>query len=164
MLLSRRSARRADASRSTLRVAGPAVAAFVVALGLAGCSYNISAIGVAGDRSASVSAGSGGVTAIQSGPSGTSVHSAPPPGGQARDLGPVLLADGSCSRPLAGPLPAAIAPGISECALVAIKGPPVDVLIGGSGKGQREVQVLYQEPRGKQVYLFSDNQLLRVVD
>ncbi|MFC0283223.1 hypothetical protein ACFFJB_06315 [Camelimonas abortus] len=142
-----------------------ALAASVAGLLLAGCSYNIGAIGLAGDRSAAVSAGSGGVTAIQSGPSGTQVYSAPPPGAApARNLGPVLRADGACSEPFAGPVPAEIAPGIGECALVAAKGPPLDVLIGESGKGQREVQVLYQEPGGKRLYLFSDNRLLRVVD
>lgn len=138
-----------------------AVIAPALAVALAGCSYNISAIGGANDRSASVSAGSGGVYAQQTGPSGTSVYSAPAP---APNYGPVLRADGTCSQPFAGPAPAAIEPGISECALVAAKGAPVDVLVGGSGKGQREVQVLYQEPTGKKVYLFSDNKLVRVVD
>jgi len=142
-----------DIRRMALAVA-PALAVL-----LAGCSYNISAIGVANDRSASVSAGSGGVYAQQTGPSGTSVYSAPAP-----NYGPVLRADGTCSQPFAGPVPTAIEPGVSECALVAAKGAPVDVLVGGSGKGQREVQVLYQEPTGKKVYLFSDNRLVRIVE
>lgn len=138
-----------------------AVIAPALAVALAGCSYNISAIGVANDRSASASVGSGGVHAQQTGPSGTSVYSSPAP---APNYGPVLRADGTCSQPFAGPAPAAIVPGISECALVAAKGAPVDVLVGGSGKGQREVQVLYQEPTGKKVYLFSDNKLVRIVE
>ncbi|MGV2979124.1 hypothetical protein ACERNI_02815 [Camelimonas sp. ID_303_24] len=138
-----------------------AVGAPALAIAMAGCSYNISAIGVANDRSASASVGSGGVYAQQTGPSGTSVYSAPAP---APNYGPVLRADGTCSQPFTGPAPAAIEPGIGECALVAAKGAPVDVLIGGSGKGQREVQVLYQEPTGKRVYLFSDNKLVRIVE
>nr|WP_191318261.1 hypothetical protein [Camelimonas fluminis] len=140
-----------------------AVIAPALAVALAGCSYNISAIGVANDRSASASVGSGGVHAQQTGPSGTSVYNSPAPA-PAPNYGPVLRADGTCSQPFAGPAPAAIEPGISECALVAAKGAPVDVLVGGSGKGQREVQVLYQEPTGKKVYLFSDNKLVRIVD
>ena len=60
--------------------------------------------------------------------------------------------------------PAAIVPGISECDLVRLKGEkPTDVLIGESGKGQREVQVLYAEPGGREIYLFVDNKLNRIV-
>lgn len=83
---------------------------------------------------------------------------------------PVLGLDGRCTAE-AGLDPSAlrgrpsqVAPGISECDLVRLKGQPADVLIGGSGKGQREVQVLYQEPAGKRLYLFSDNRLARVVE
>ncbi len=37
------------------------------------------------------------------------------------------------------------------------------MLIGESGKGQREVQVLYAEPGGREIYLFTDNRLTRIV-
>jgi hypothetical protein len=40
---------------------------------------------------------------------------------------------------------------------------PTDVLIGESGRGQREVQVLYAEPGGREIYLFTDNKLTRIV-
>jgi hypothetical protein len=77
--------------------------------------------------------------------------------------GPLLSADGRCT----GAPPAAsaeIAPGIGECDLVRLKGkPPTDVLVGESGKGQREVQVLYAEPGGKELYFFVDNKLDRIV-
>jgi hypothetical protein len=77
--------------------------------------------------------------------------------------GPVLGPDGRCQ----GPTPAtatAIAPGIGECELVRLKGKePTDVLVGESGKGQREVQVLYSEPGARELYLFVDNRLDRIV-
>lgn len=77
--------------------------------------------------------------------------------------GPLIAADGTCS----GPAPAgatAIVPGIGECELVRLKGkPPTDVLVGESGKGQREVQVLYAEPGGRELYFFVDNRLERIV-
>lgn len=60
--------------------------------------------------------------------------------------------------------PPAIALGIGECDLVRLKGDkPTDVLVGESGKGQREVQVLYSEPGGREIYLFTDNKLTRIV-
>ena len=34
---------------------------------------------------------------------------------------------------------------------------------GESGRGQREVQVLYSEPGGREIYLFTDNKLIRIV-
>jgi hypothetical protein len=78
-------------------------------------------------------------------------------------LGPVLGPDGRCQ----GQSPAtatAIAPGIGECELVRLKGKePTDVLVGESGKGQREVQVLYSEPGGRELYFFVDNRLDRIV-
>ena len=77
--------------------------------------------------------------------------------------GPVLSADGRCEG---NPIRAATAiePGIGECDLVRLKGkPPTDVLIGESGKGGREVQVLYSEPTGRELYLFADNRLDRIV-
>jgi len=82
---------------------------------------------------------------------------------------PVLTPEGECSvgvslDPSTRPLPKEIAPGITECELVKLKGkPPTDVLIGASGKGQREVQVLYAEPGGRELYLFTDNRLGRIV-
>ena len=78
-------------------------------------------------------------------------------------LGPVLGSDGRCQ----GQSPAsaaAIEPGIGECELVRLKGKePTDVLVGESGKGQREVQVLYAEPGGRELYFFIDNRLDRIV-
>jgi hypothetical protein len=77
--------------------------------------------------------------------------------------GPVLGIDGRCT----GPAPATastIEPGIAECELVRLKGKaPTDVLVGESGKGQREVQVLYSEPGGRELYFFVDNRLQRIV-
>ena len=83
--------------------------------------------------------------------------------------GPLLGADGRCpddGLPRSGPrgMPQSIDLGISECDLVRIKGQPTDVLIGSDGKGGREVQVLYQEPGGKKLYLFSANKLTKVVE
>ena len=82
---------------------------------------------------------------------------------------PVLTPEGDCSvgaslDPSTRPLPREIASGITECELVKLKGKaPTDVLIGESGKGQREVQVLYSEPGGRELYLFTDNRLGRIV-
>ncbi len=77
--------------------------------------------------------------------------------------GPLLTASGDCD----GPAPtraAIIEPGIGECELVRLKGKaPTDVLIGESGRGSREVQVLYAEPGGREIYLFVDNRLERIV-
>ncbi|KPF72990.1 hypothetical protein IP69_03280 [Bosea sp. AAP35] len=77
-----------------------------------------------------------------------------------------LTADGECSTGAAAgsPPPSAIAEGITECELVTLKGAkPTDVLIGESGKGQRETQVLYAEPGGREIYMFTDNRLSRIV-
>ena len=77
-----------------------------------------------------------------------------------------LTPDGECSAdaPAGGALPPAIAEGITECELVKLKGSrPTDVLIGESGKGQRETQVLYAEPGGREIYMFTDNRLSRIV-
>lgn len=79
-------------------------------------------------------------------------------------LGP----DGECEAgvsldPSTRPLPPEIAIGITECELVRLKGAkPTDVLIGESGKGQREVQVLYSEPGAREIYMFTDNRLTRI--
>ena len=76
--------------------------------------------------------------------------------------GPLLGPDGRCSWPSTGTA-TVIEPGISECDLVRLKGKPAtDVLIGESGKGQREVQVLYSEPGGRELYFFVNNRLDRV--
>jgi len=80
----------------------------------------------------------------------------------------VLTAEGECQAgasldPSTRPTPPAIAEGITECELVKLKAkPPSDVLIGESGKGQREVQVLYAEPGGRELYFFTDNRLTRI--
>ncbi|WP_230531176.1 hypothetical protein [Microvirga roseola] len=77
--------------------------------------------------------------------------------------GPVLGPDGQCTGSPAGTA-TAIEPGITECDLVRLKGKPAtDVLVGESGKGQREVQVLYSEPGGRELYFFVNNRLDRVV-
>ena len=76
--------------------------------------------------------------------------------------GPVLAPDGTCTAPATGSA-AAIEPGIGECDLVRLKGkPPTDVLVG-EGRAGREVQVLYNEPGAKELYLFVNNRLDRVV-
>ncbi|QRM27965.1 hypothetical protein [Microvirga sp. VF16] len=77
--------------------------------------------------------------------------------------GPVLGPDGRCTGTALGTA-SAIEPGITECDLVRLKGKPAtDVLVGESGKGQREVQVLYSEPGGRELYFFVNNRLDRVV-
>ncbi|HEY7383258.1 MAG TPA: hypothetical protein VH743_06275 [Beijerinckiaceae bacterium] len=91
------------------------------------------------------------------------VPAAPPPASTAAYSGPVLGPDGRCQgdNPAAA---AAIEPGIGECDLVRLKGKaPTDVLIGESGKGHREVQVLYSEPGAREIYLFVNNRLDRIV-
>jgi hypothetical protein len=95
------------------------------------------------------------------------VAAAPPPAvlapaGPAFE-GPVLGPDGRCTGPAMGTA-SAIEPGIAECDLVRLKGKPAtDVLVGESGKGQREVQVLYAEPGGRELYFFVNNRLDRIV-
>ncbi len=76
--------------------------------------------------------------------------------------GPLLGPDGRCTGPSTGTA-SVIEPGISECDLVRLKGKPAtDVLVGESGKGQREVQVLYSEPGGRELYFFVNNRLDRI--
>ncbi|KMO34645.1 hypothetical protein VQ02_19000 [Methylobacterium variabile] len=103
-------------------------------------------------------AGCGGSTDRAAPPVTIAAPKPPPPAGP-----PVLAPDGRCT----GPVPAAateIAPGIGECELVRLKGqPPTDVLVGESGRGQREVQVLYTEPGAKELYFFVNNRLDRIV-
>lgn len=87
----------------------------------------------------------------------------PPTPAAPKFSGPVLNPDGRCEG---NPASAAVAiePGIGECDLVRLKGaPPTDVLIGESGRGGREVQVLYNEPTGRELYFFIDNRLDRIV-
>ena len=80
-----------------------------------------------------------------------------------RFAGPVLGPDGLCQGTAPGTA-ASIEPGIGECELVRLKGaPPTDVLVGESGRGGREVQVLYAEPTGRELYFFVDNRLDRIV-
>ena len=77
--------------------------------------------------------------------------------------GPLLGPDGRCTGPATGSA-TAIEPGIAECDLVRLKGKPAtDVLVGESGKGQREVQVLYSEPGGRELYFVVNNRLDRIV-
>lgn len=81
----------------------------------------------------------------------------------------MLTPEGVCSAdlsldPSTRPLPKEIAVGITECELVRLKNKrPTDVLIGDNGKGQREVQVLYSEPGNREIYMFTDNRLGRIV-
>ena len=76
--------------------------------------------------------------------------------------GPLLGPDGRCTGPSTGTA-SVIETGISECDLVRLKGKPAtDVLVGESGKGQREVQVLYSEPGGRELYFFVNNRLDRI--
>lgn len=76
--------------------------------------------------------------------------------------GPLLGPDGRCTGTPSGTA-TVIEPGISECELVRLKGKPAtDVLVGESGKGQREVQVLYSEPGGRELYFFVNNRLDRI--
>lgn len=102
--------------------------------------------------------------AVSSGPSGTSSATM-----RAGNLPPLMTADGVCEAdasldPATLARGSEVAPGIGECDLLRLKGAkPTDVLIGESGKGQREVQVLYNEPTGREIYLFTDGRLVRVV-
>ena len=88
---------------------------------------------------------------------------APPVATPAPSFGAVLGPDGRCQGSSPGTA-AAIEPGIGECDLVRLKAkPPTDVLIGESGRGGREVQVLYNEPTGRELYFLIDNRLDRIV-
>ena len=53
--------------------------------------------------------------------------------------------------------------GLTECELVAAKGPPLSVQTGASSAAKRETTMLYMEPTGKTVFLFADNRLVRVI-
>lgn len=115
----------------------------LLALGMGGCSVDIGATGFVNDKVKTAR-----------------ISTSPP----------LLLPDGSCDGAVSldpgtgAPKPTAIEPGIGECELVRLKGAkPDDVLIGESGKGQRETQVLYAEPGGRELYLFTDNKLTKIV-
>jgi hypothetical protein len=78
------------------------------------------------------------------------------------DYGAVLGSDGRCIGTAAGTA-TIIEPGIGECDLVRLKGKaPTDVLVG-EGQGTRETQVLYSEAGARELYLFVNNRLDRVV-
>jgi hypothetical protein len=78
------------------------------------------------------------------------------------NYGAVLGSDGRCIGTAAGTA-TIIEPGIGECELVRLKGKaPTDVLVG-EGQGTRETQVLYSEAGGRELYLFVNNRLDRVV-
>ncbi len=53
--------------------------------------------------------------------------------------------------------------GLTECELVALKGQPLSVQTGSSSSSRRETTMLYMDPTGKTIYLFSDNRLVRIV-
>jgi len=94
-------------------------------------------------------------------PAAASAPVAAAPSGPTFD-GPLLGPDGRCTGTPAGTA-TVIEPGITECDLVRLKGKPAtDVLVGESGKGQREVQVLYAEPGGRELYFFVNNRLERI--
>lgn len=119
-----------------------AVAAGAAALGLGACSVDLGGTAFVNERSVSARIGT---------------------------EEPLLGPDGRCTEASLDPStlrgrPQGVGLGISECDLVRLKGAPDDVLIGGSGKGEREVQALYQEPSGKKLYLFTDNRLVRIVE
>jgi hypothetical protein len=104
-------------------------------------------------------------TSSGSAPPAPAVAAAPAPSTSLGPVidGPVLGPDGRCTVTGFGTA-TVIEPGITECDLVRLKGKPAtDVLVGESGKGQREVQVLYSEPGGRELYFFVNNRLDRVV-
>ena len=84
--------------------------------------------------------------------------------------GPVIAEDGRCTAPVAVDLAAlrlrtsdAQLAGLTECELVALKGPPLSVQTGSSPQAKRETTMLYMETSGKAIYLFADDRLVRVV-
>lgn len=127
----------------TFRQSRAGLAALLAAPLLGGCSIDMGGFAFVNDRSVSVRASTSEAVLNPDGSCGADAN-----------LDPAALR----SRPTA------IAPGIGECDLVRMKGePPTDVLVGDSGNGQREVQVLYAEPGGREIYLFVDNKLTRIV-
>lgn len=53
--------------------------------------------------------------------------------------------------------------GMTECEIVAVKGAPLSVQTGSSSTSRRETTMLYMEPTGKAVFLFSNNRLIKIV-
>lgn len=53
--------------------------------------------------------------------------------------------------------------GLTECELVALKGPPLSVQTGASSRAKRETTMLYMDNTGKTIYLFADNRLVQIV-
>ena len=96
-----------------------------------------------------------------------SVTTAPP---TAPNFGAVVNESGQCTEtisfdgvPYKGKPDDALL-GLSECQIVALHGEaPLSVMTGASQQSRRETTMLYMEPNGKAVYLFSDNRLKRVV-
>jgi len=98
------------------------------------------------------------------------VVSAPAAQAQAPSFGAIVDESGQCSETIQfDPAPYKGKPdealfGLSECQIVALHGEaPLSVMSGASQQSRRETTMLYMEPRGKAVYLFSDNRLKRVV-
>ena len=126
-----------------------ALALIPCALLLGGCSVDIGGFSFASDNAASTTTAS--------------------PAARASTQEARLTSDGECDAgvspgPATRPAPSVIAEGITECELLTLKGAkPTDVLVGESGKGQRETQVLYSEPGGREIYMFTDNRLTRIV-
>ena len=96
-----------------------------------------------------------------------SVTTAPP---TAPNFGAVVNESGQCTETIsfdAAPYkgkPDDALLGLSECQIVALHGEaPLSVMTGASQQSRRETTMLYMEPNGKAVYLFSDNRLKRVV-
>lgn len=126
-----------------------------------GTGYSFMAAGVL--MAASWLGGCGGLPGI--GLSSGSTDSPSAPAAKAAMLTPEGICEGggNASAAASANRGMEIALGIGECELVRLKGKPTDVLIGESGKGQRETQVLYSEPTGREIYLFTDNRLLRII-
>jgi hypothetical protein len=102
-------------------------------------------------------ASSGSQVALRA-PTTAPAASAPAPA----NYGAVLGSDGRCIGTATGTA-TLIEPGIGECDLVRLKGKaPTDVLVG-EGQGTRETQVLYSEAGARELYLFVNNRLDRVV-
>jgi hypothetical protein len=54
--------------------------------------------------------------------------------------------------------------GLTECELVALKGPPTSVQLGASSTHKRETMLLYSDSSaGKTIYLFADNRLIKII-
>lgn len=119
-----------------------------LALGLGGCAVDMGGFSFVSDGNKSTTSSASARVSTQEAMLG--------PGGECEA--------GVSLDPSTRPLPGEIAVGITECELIKLKGKrPTDVLIGGDGKGRREAQVLYSEPGGREIYMFTDNRLSRIV-